>query len=204
MKDENIILQWEHNRKNISVIVWILDIIDKDNLLLNIKSLEKVLSNFEWLSHRLENIWTYEWIHFIDDAIATTPESTIAAIKTYWTNIGTILLWWQDSWFEYEKLRNTLNEYNIPNIVLFPDTWEKIFWDLSNYNYETSFIFNWDYNPKILKTKNMKSAVEFAFNNTQKWKICILSNAAPSFSLWSGFIAKWLEYQKEVKNHISK
>lgn len=205
MVDENIVLKWEHNRKNISVVIWILDIINPDKLEENLISLKHVLSIFNWLPHRIQNIGTYNWITFIDDAIATTPESTVAAIKTYEHNIWTVFLWWQDSWFKFEELINILKKYNILNIVLFPDTWEKIFWDLSNHDYETEFILELnDYKPKILKTKSMKSAVEFWYKNTPKWKICILSNAAPSFSLWSWYIEKWTSFQKEVKNYISK
>jgi UDP-N-acetylmuramoylalanine--D-glutamate ligase len=205
MIDENIVLKWEHNRKNISVVIWILDIINPDKLEENLISLKHVLSIFNWLPHRIQNIGTYNWITFIDDAIATTPESTIAAIKTYEHNIWTVFLWWQDSWFKFEELINILKKYNILNIVLFPDTWEKIFWDLSNHDYETEFILELnDYKPKILKTKSMKSAVEFWYKNTPKWKICILSNAAPSFSLWSWYIEKWTSFQEEVKNYISK
>jgi UDP-N-acetylmuramoylalanine--D-glutamate ligase len=201
LKDKNIALQWEHNRKNITAILWILDIIDSNNFSKNIDSLKSVLSVFSWLPHRIQNIWIYKWITFIDDAIATTPESTIAAIKTYEHNIWTILLWWEDSWFQFEKLRNILEKYNILNIVLFPDTWEKIFWDLSKFKYETMFKLGWKYSPNILKTKSMKSAIDFSYKNTPEWKICILSNAAPSFSLWSWYIQKWLEFQKEVKEY---
>jgi len=201
LKDEKIALQWEHNRKNITAIIWILDIIDTENLEKNIESLKSVLAIFTWLPHRIQNIWTYDWITFIDDAIATTPESTIAAIKTYEHNIWTILLWWEDSWFNFTELKNILEKYNILNIVLFPDTWEKIFWDLNKYNYETIFNLEWKYSPKILKTKSMKSAIDFAYKNTPKWKICILSNAAPSYSLWSWYIEKWLQFQDEVKKY---
>ncbi len=200
--DENIALQWEHNRKNITAIIWILDIIDSKNLIKNITSLKLVLSIFTWLPHRIQNIWIYNWITFIDDAIATTPESTIAALKTYEHNIWTILLWWEDYWFQFEELKNVLEKYNILNIVLFPDTWEKIFWDLNKYDYESIFNLDWKYSPKILKTKSMKSAIDFAYKNTPKWKICILSNAAPSFSLWSWYIQKWLQFQEEVKKYI--
>jgi UDP-N-acetylmuramoylalanine--D-glutamate ligase len=202
LKDKKIALQWEHNRKNITAIIWILDIIDTENLEKNIESLKSVLAIFTWLPHRIQNIWIYDWITFIDDAIATTPESTIAAIKTYEHNIWTILLWWEDSWFNFTELKNILEKYNILNIVLFPDTWEKIFWDLNKYDYETIFNLEWKYSPKILKTKSMNSAIDFAYKNTPKWKICILSNAAPSYSLWSWYIEKWLQFQDEVKKYI--
>lgn len=204
LKDENIALQWEHNRKNICAIIWILDIIDHNNFKENLKSLQQVLAVFTGLPHRIENIWTYNWITFIDDALASTPESTIAALKTYEYNVWTIFLWWKDSEFKFDELINNLKKYKISNIVLFPDTWEQIFWDLSKYNYETIFNLEWEYSPKILKTKSMKAAVDFAYKNTQKWKICLLSNAATSYSLWSWYIEKWMQFQNEVKNYISK
>lgn len=198
LDNSNIALQWDHNKKNISVVLWIIDIINNTNLDKKSNIINNVLSNFTWLSHRLENIWTFKWITFVDDWIAVTPEATIAAIKTYKENIWTIILWWQDWEYDFTDLLNILQLYNISNIVLFPDTWEKIFWDLSNYEYESEFILNWFYNPKILKTKSMSSAVKFAYKNTPIWKICLLSNWAPSYNLWSWFIEKWLEFKKEV------
>jgi UDP-N-acetylmuramoylalanine--D-glutamate ligase len=204
LKIKNIALQWEHNMYNISAIIWILDIINKKNSSHNIIELEKLLTSFTWLSHRLENIWTYKWITFIDDANSWTPESTIAAIKTYKEKIWTIFLWWQDWDFTYLKLIKLLEQYNIKNIVLFPETWEKIFWDISNYNYDEEFILPWNYSPKILKTKSMKNAVDFGFKNTEKWKICLLSCAAASYSLWKSFEEKWDLFKEEIKKHNIK
>ena len=204
LKDENIVLQWEHNRKNISAVIAILDTISNNNETKFenlISTLKNTLENFSGLPHRIENIWTYKNITFIDDAIATTPESTMAAIKTFWNKLSTIFLWWADSWFEFDELRNTLKQYNIKNIVLFPDTWEKIFKDYSDsLDYEQEWILEWywDYHPNILKTKSMKKAVEFAYRKNCFWKICLLSCAAPSFSLWSWYIEKWESFKKEV------
>lgn len=207
---ENILLQWEHNKKNIAGVVWVLDVITKSknnspwvqNKL--ITGLRETLENFKWLAHRLENIWTYNGITFIDDAIATTQESTIAAIETFWSKIGTLFLWWEASNTNYSQLRKILQKYNIPNIVLFPDSWNDIFEDFSkNLKLEKETHLEWyeNYKPKLYKTTSMKNAVKFAYKNTPSWKICILSNASPSFSLWKSFIAKWELFQKEVKNY---
>jgi UDP-N-acetylmuramoylalanine--D-glutamate ligase len=211
LKDENILIKWDHNKLNIVWIITILDTLVKKigetemyfNKLLSY--LKQSLETFSWLPHRIEYIWNFKWIDFIDDAIATTPESTIAAIKTFEHNIWTLLLWWQDSGFEFETLVNNIIKYKIPNIVLFPNTWEKIFWDLSNYNYETEFdlIIN-NHNLKILKTRFMKSAIKFSYKYTPKWKICLLSNASQSYSLWSWYIEKWLQFQDEIKKQAVK
>lgn len=206
---ENILLQWEHNKKNISSVVWVCHIIsedeDQDITLEKLKNgLKNTLENFKWLSHRLEDIGTYKWITFIDDAIATTQESTIAAIETFGNKIGTLFLWWEKSNTNYSRLRDTLQKHDIPNIVLFPDSWNDIFESFSkNLELEKETYLEWyeNYKPKLYKTTSMKNAVKFAYENTNKWKICILSNASPSFSLWKSFIAKWQLFQKEVKNY---
>jgi len=44
------------------------------------------------LPHRLQEVGEYGGIRWIDDAISTTPESTIEALKTYGDQIDTIFL----------------------------------------------------------------------------------------------------------------
>jgi len=183
-------LEWEHNKKNIAVVeeicktIWIKDF----------SRFENTLKEFNWLAHRLENIWTFSWIRFIDDAISTTPESTIEAIKTYNTNIWTIFLWWTNRWYKFDELVKYLEKYNIKNIVLFPDSWDKI---LSLLNKEGTE--GWS----ILETSSMKKAIQFAYKNTWTWKICLLSTASPSYSLWKNFEEKWDDFKSEIiKNYM--
>ena len=103
---------------------------------------KKVLSEFTGLAHRQEKIWIYKGITFINDSIASTPESAIAAIKTFWNKIGTVFIWNEDSGFNLEELKETIKEYKIKNIVLFPETGEKLFWDFSkNMNFDEKIIF---------------------------------------------------------------
>jgi len=179
-------LLWEHNKENIAVVeeicktIWIKDFFRFEN----------ILKDFIWLPHRLENIWTFSWTTFIDDAISTTPESTIEAIKTFWEKIWTIFLWWTNRWYIFEELVKYLIKYNIKNIVLFPDSWEKIKLLLNN-------------NFNISETSSMKKAVKFAYKNTWSWNICLLSTASPSYSLWKNFEEKWNDFKNEIiKNYI--
>lgn len=205
IKDENILLKWNHNRTNISWIIAILwalikDWEDKNKL---IESVKITMSSFSWLANRIEDIWTFKWITFINDAMATTPESTIAAINTFGEKIWTLILWWYNSWFCFDELINTIKKYKIDNLILLPDTWEIIFWDLSQYNYETKFEINlWNYKPKIFKTKDIKNAVNFAYKNTSKWKIVLLSTAAPFLKVdnkWESYLVKAELFKKYTK-----
>ena len=222
LKDENIALNWEHNRKNISGIIWILDKIwiFKDSPIIpfsskgdehnSIEKIKKVLSEFSWLAHRQENIWIYRWITFINDSIASTPESAIAAIKTFWEKISTVFIWNEDSGFDLTELRKTIKEYKIPNIVLFPTTWEKLFWEFSKDMKfdEISKFTDWDFKTKLLKTLSMEEAVKFAYNNSEVWQIVLLSTWAPSFNAnwpwimpWKSFVEKWELFKKFVEKY---
>lgn len=211
LNDENFLLIWEHNKLNILWIITIFQQIKKDkfcslwvfNRLIN--WLNETLKTFKWLPHRLEEIWIHKDIIFIDDAIATTPESTIAAIKTYEHKIWTLFLWWYDYWFNFSNLVENIIKYKIKNIVLFPESWEKIFWDLSNYDYDKEFKLNIDWiDLNILKTRSMENAVIFWYKYTNPWMICLLSNASASYWLWSWYVEKWKQFQEFIKKHSLK
>lgn len=178
-------LLWDHNIENICAVLATID-----KLWIDTKSLEETIKNFVWLPHRLEYVWNYEWIDFYDDAISTTPQSTIQAIKTLGSRIETIFLWWTDRWYDFQELAEYIKEYSIKNIVLFPPSWQKIKEAIKNIK-----------NIKILETQDMKSAVDFAFQNTQKSNISLLSTASPSYSIRKNFEEKWELFQKSIKSH---
>ncbi|MDD3120608.1 MAG: UDP-N-acetylmuramoyl-L-alanine--D-glutamate ligase [Candidatus Gracilibacteria bacterium] len=179
--DENgIRLLGEHNRINVCAILGICDIIG-----INPKILKEVLIEFNPLPHRLEFVGNFKGIDFYDDAISTTPESTIEAIKIFNKNIGTIFLGGLDRGYSFENLVKLIIESEIKNFVLFPDTGAKIKKLLPD-------------SVRILETKNMKEAVEFAYKNTPAGKVCLLSCASPSYSIWKNFEEKGNEFKKWV------
>lgn len=200
----NVLLEWDHNKKNISAALWVLDYINTFYNKINIPEiLELVIPSFSWLPHRMEKIWTYKWITFVDDWISTTPESTIEALKTYNNDIESLLLWWWDYWFtddSYKELRNNITKFNIKNIVIFPDTWTDIFGlDKNKYKYWDDFKLNINWvELNILYTNKMYDAIKFVYEKTSKWKICIMSCAAPSYSLWSWYKEKWKDYLDNI------
>ncbi|USN58697.1 MAG: hypothetical protein H6767_00885 [Candidatus Peribacteria bacterium] len=77
----------EHNQHNIQIVAKIAEIIGIPE-----EVFRAAVSTFQPLPHRLQNIGTYDEITFIDDAISTTPESTIEALKTYGSRVDTIFL----------------------------------------------------------------------------------------------------------------
>ena len=155
----------------------------------NIKS---AVRSFTPLPHRLENVGTFSGITFYDDAISTTPESTIAALSAIF-QIGTLFLGGQDRGYDFGELVKVIATLKIPNLVAFPDSGKTI---IETLHAETSW------KPNILETSSMKEAVAFAYKNTPKGTICLLSTASPSYSLWKNFEEKGNQFQKYVTSHI--
>jgi len=154
--------------------------------LLNIKNnvIKKAIENFKGLPHRLELVGQFKGIKFYDDAISTAPESTIMAIKSL-SSVDTILLGGEDRGYNFSQLEKIIKKYKIKNVVLFPESGRKMIKSKNEFN--------------VLETKSMKEAVKFAYKNTARGKICLLSCASPSYSLWKNFEAKGDEFKYYVR-----
>ncbi len=179
MNKSEIPLLGFHNVKNIQAAIQV-------TRLLNISdsAIKTAIKNFKSLPHRLEPVGIYNGIQFYDDAISTTPESTIMAIRSI-PKIGTIFLGGTDRGYDFGELEKTLKTYNIRNIILFPESGSRILKSRTGLN--------------VLETKNMKDAVDFAFKNTPNGQVCLLSTASPSYSVWKNFEEKGSEFQKYIK-----
>jgi UDP-N-acetylmuramoylalanine--D-glutamate ligase len=149
-------------------------------------AIRKGLSTFKPLPHRLQNIGTYRKITFYDDAISTTPESTMLAIETL-KKVDTIFLGGEDRGYDFTALEKALRTYGVKNVVLFPDTGKRILKSERGFN--------------VLHTRSMQAAVIFAYAHTRPGRICLLSTASPSYSLWKDFEEKGALFQRWVKRY---
>ncbi|MFA6160760.1 MAG: Mur ligase family protein [Patescibacteria group bacterium] len=179
VKASEVTLLGQHNLKNLKAAVKVarlLKVSDKD--------IARAIKNFKPLPHRLEFVGRYDGIDFYDDAISTTPESTIMAIKSL-KKVDTIFLGGEDRGYDFVELEKVLRKSGIRNIVLFPDTGKRILKSKKGFN--------------ILSTTSMEKAIQFAYKYTVKDRICLLSTASPSYSLWKNFEYKGDEFQKYVR-----
>ena len=180
LEDKDIPLLGAHNKKNIQAAISVAKLFKVSD-----GAIKKAIQNFKPLPHRLQNIGTRNGITFYDDAISTTPESTIQAIQTL-KNVGTIFLGGEDRGYDFKELEKTLRKYKIKNIVLFPDSGKRILKSRKGFT--------------VLETRSMKSAVAFARKHTPRGSICLLSTASPSYSVWKNFEEKGNEFKKYALN----
>ncbi len=180
VKAKDIPLLGEHNIDNIKAAATVAKLLNISD-----SAIAKAIKGFKGLPHRLQYVGEYKKIKFYDDAISTTPESTIMAIKAL-GKIGTIFLGGEDRGYDFKQLEKLVRAKRIKNIALFPDSGKRIFKSLIGLN--------------VLRTRDMKEAVKFAYNNTKTGEICLLSTASPSYSVWKGFeekgglFRKWIKY----------
>gem|GEM_PF-2273086 len=106
----------------------------------------------------MERIRELNGITFINDAIATTPESSIAAINTFEEQLGTLFLGGEDSGFDFSTLRKKVLDSGIQNIIAFPDAVEKIFPEIGSYDFENPFSLEIEgKSMQFFRTRSMKS-----------------------------------------------
>jgi UDP-N-acetylmuramoylalanine--D-glutamate ligase len=168
-----------HNQKNIQAAVAavkILGVKDAD--------IKKALLKFKPLPHRLEFAGTFKGITFVNDANAAIPEAVIEAIEAV-PKVATIFLGGTDRGYNFAQLERTVKKYKIKNIVLFPDSGNRMIKNPEGLN--------------ILKTRSMKEAVKFAYQYTPKGFTCLLSCGSPSYSLWKNFEEKGEQFKKYAK-----
>ena len=176
---------------------WLLDITHKDNLIavfrvcemyVDLDKILKTLRSFKGLPHRLEYVGKYNSIHFYDDSISTIPESTIYALDRLGDDVETLIIGGQDRGIDFKELGEKITNSNVKNLVVFPESGDKIL--------------------KLIKRKikhyfvsSMQKAVDFCFKNTSKNKICLLSNASPSYGIFKNFKERGDLFKKYVKEY---
>lgn len=180
--DQDILLLGEHNRHNICAVIGVCQ-----SLNIDLVHLQTVLKTFTGLEHRIEHVGTYGWIDRYNDAIATTPQATIAAIETFKDELETIFLGGSEGNYEFSWVTALLEKYHIKNVILFPDTWPRIKELLDNTKYN------------IFETRSMQEAVQRAAQVTGKNKVALLSCGSPSFSLRSSYTEKGRLFKEAVR-----
>jgi len=155
------------------------------------KAIARAIENFKGLSHRLEFVGKYKGICFYDDSASTLPSATEFAIENFKNKISTLILGGSENYVDISSLVKKILKEKIKNLILFPDTGKRIYEEILKRKKK-----------KLLNcffVNSMEEAVKTAFEKTEKGKICLLSPAFPSFSLFSSYRERGNLFKKLVK-----
>jgi len=160
------------------------------------KKVVKAIKNFKFLPHRLEYVGKFKGIKFYNDALSTIPETTTAALNKLGDRVQTLFLGGFDRGLKFEKIAERILKSKIKNLALFPTTGEKI-WEALR----LASLAQGKKLPKHFFTNKMTKAVKWAYENTNKGKICLLSCASPSFSIFKDYKEKGNLFKKYVRKY---
>ncbi len=170
-----------HNKFNASIVKYIAEELvgcEKEKV-------QKAISMFDGLKHRLENVGVIDGVAFYDDSISTICEATIFAVESV-KNAKTILVGGKDRGISYEKLERFILKNPQLNFILMYASGRRILNELG-------VVRNCYY------CENLENAVKKAKEITKSGEACILSPAAASFDNFKNFEDRGEQFVKFVK-----
>jgi len=189
-KISDLLLPGLHNLENIlaaSTVSFIHNI--PGNIIL------KALKNFPGIPYRLEFIGEVRGIKFYNDTCATTPEATLAALRSFTEQPVILFLGGKDKKLNYENFGEAIGKNKeIKKIIL-----------LQHPDYDASLKIlsalkkHLD-SEKIILTSSLKVGVEAALQQAQANDLVLLSPAAASFGMFKNEFDRGDQFNKIVKN----
>jgi len=151
---------------------------------------EGILS-FKPLEHRLELVGEYRGIRFYNDSLSTTPEALTHAIVALGPDVETVIAGGFDRGVDMTSLGPVLANSTIRTLILFPTTGQNI-WDAVQAADPNTII-------RRIHVSTMEDAVREAYSRTRPGKICVLSPAASSFSLFRDYRERGEKFKEVVR-----
>lgn len=145
---------------------------------------------FDGLPHRLKNLGEHDGIIWVDDAISTTPQSTIAALHALTPDVKTIILGGQDRGNDFTELGKVIASLGIEQVILMGESGPRIGEAITS--------------PDIIvhKADSMDEATGIAKKHKPKTghgkPICLLSPASPSYGMFKNFEEKGDMFRKSI------
>ncbi len=144
------------------------------------------MGEFEGLPHRLELVYEKNGIRFINDSIATVPESVMAAIEAFkGENVALIVGGYDNKNMDYTKLNQAIeNAEQIKAALCLPDTGVMV---------KTS---------KSVQMPGLREAVTEAVKRLGGNGVVLLSPAAPSYNSHENFIERGKDFSRIAREII--
>lgn len=136
------------------------------------------LQSFESLPHRLQPAGTVRGVEYINDSQATTPEATIAALRSFAGKPITLLAGGSDKGVSFDELAQAILAADVHHVVLFPPMGEKIKQAVESATGDA---------PQMTAVDNMTAAVQQAAAVTPEGGVVLLSPACASFGLFANY-----------------
>ncbi len=158
-------------------------------LKINKKIITKTINNFSNLEHRLEFVRQINNVNYFDNSFSTTPESTIADLKSFKKNI-ILLAGGSDKGANFLKLAKEIKK-RVKLIIFFPGKGsDRIIKSLKSVNFPSE---------KIKTCNNMQAAVKLANQKSTEKDTVLLSTACASFGIFKNYKERGSLFKEAVQ-----
>ena len=168
----DIALHGRHNIQNVCASISVTYDITHGNTLATVNAIK----NFKGLEHRIEFVNEIDGIDFVNDSFATTPEATLAAMRSF-NQPKVMILGGHDKGVSFEPIIKEVLETNVRHVICIGDTGKEMAQKLRQYHY-----------PHITDgLTKMDDIVNVARDKAKKGDVVLLSTASASFGLFDNY-----------------
>jgi UDP-N-acetylmuramoylalanine--D-glutamate ligase len=157
----------------------------------SVAQIQKGLQSFKPLEHRLEFVATRHEISFYNDSLATIPEALAHALVALGDKVETVIAGGFDRGVDMTPVGPALAGSQVKNLILFPTTGQKI-WDAARAAAPQREYIRVD-------VDSMNAAVQAAYDLTSAGKICVMSPASSSFSVFKDYRDRGEQFREAVR-----
>ncbi len=167
------------------------------------KTISEAIASFKPLEHRLELVATVNGARFYDDALSTIQESAVAAIDAFGREVETLIAGGFDRGQPHGRLAKKILDSDIRTLILFPTTGSRIWRELASAAKKSGRAAR----RREIKhhfAGNMEEAVRMAVANTGKGRVCLMSCAASSFSIFKDYREKGSRFRECLERYARR
>lgn len=155
-----------------------------------INAITQVLKSFSGLEHRLELVATINNVEYFNDSFSTTPETAIAAIKSF-KNPEILVLGGSSKNSDFSELGQVIGDAeNIRAIIGIGEEWARIKEQIKNVRPETLVLEGAD---------SMEKIILAASKLAQPGDVVLLSPACASFGMFKNYKDRGNQFKEEVR-----
>ena len=180
---DEVALLGRHNLENVCAAIsatW--DILNGDT-----NPITKAIKEFSGMEHRLEFVQEINGVKYYNDSFASTPEATIAAIKSF-SEPKVLILGGSDKGISLDPVFNEVLNSNVRHVIAIGNMAEVVKEGLEKRNYSSI---------SVIQT-NMKDIVEEAKQVAKAGDIVLLSTACASFGMFANYKDRGNQFKKTV------
>lgn len=182
-KTNEVTLRGEHNLENIAAAITAAYLAGAD-----VSTIIQTVKDFRGLEHRLEFVLEEDGVKFYNDSFSTTPDTTIAAIRSFKEPI-ILLIGGSEKNAHYDHLGQEIARSSVKAMINIGQTGQKIIQAVGHQkNIEI-----------ISEIQELSQAVAVAKKIAQKGDVVLLSPASASFDFFKNYKQRGQLFKEEIK-----